>query len=128
MSPYKRPHQLATDLEVMGTRKSIEEGCKIDLDQLDQEYYLKIWLFEPRFSNSQVVCAIGNYLDFYQNTFSNPDQPKELNAGNYGHLMGEMASYNWENRLDEDHIDNTDIGDPKICSIKRGDVWLGEKY
>src|SRR4051812_38389727 len=54
----------------------IYEYWKNQLDKLGQSYYLKIWLFEPRFSQSQVVCAIGENVDFYENTFYKPDTAK----------------------------------------------------
>lgn len=39
------------------------------LRALDRPYYLKLWLFWPRFSQSQVVCGIGEGILFYQNSF-----------------------------------------------------------
>ena len=47
----------------------IYDSWKKQLDELNELYYLKIWLFEPRFSHSQVVCAIRDSIYFYQNTF-----------------------------------------------------------
>lgn len=41
---------------------AIYEGWKASLDQLNEPYYLKIWLYEPRLSKSQVVCAIEKEL------------------------------------------------------------------
>ena len=38
----------------------IYESWKVQLNNLGKPYYLKIWLFEPRFSKSQVVCAIAD--------------------------------------------------------------------
>ncbi|MBE0640389.1 MAG: hypothetical protein IH599_00025, partial [Bacteroidales bacterium] len=72
----------------------IYEDWKNQLDKLGQPYYLKIWLFEPRFSQSQVVCAIGNNVDFYENTFFKPEKNKVLNADNYGELKGRLESFN----------------------------------
>ena len=47
----------------------IYDNWKLALDKLGEPYYLKIWLYDQRFSNSQVVCAIGPFLDFYETTF-----------------------------------------------------------
>jgi hypothetical protein len=47
----------------------IYHSWKSTLDEIGQPYYLKIWLFEPRFSRSQVVCAIGDRIDYYENMF-----------------------------------------------------------
>lgn len=92
----------------------IYDSWKRELDKLDENYYLRIWLFEPRFANSQVVCAIGDYLDFYENTFFKPDESKKLNPEKYGQLKDEIENFNWEYRLDEDHFDNSEPGDPEL--------------
>ncbi|UJP64743.1 hypothetical protein [Mongoliitalea daihaiensis] len=97
----------------------IYEAWKSQLDKLGQPYYLKIWLFEPRFSQSQVVCAIGDNVDFYENTFFNPEKSKVLNEDNYGELQGRLESFIWEYRLDEDHYDNTEVGEPEIYASRQ---------
>lgn len=97
----------------------IYEDWKSQLDKLGQPYYLKIWLFEPRFSQSQVVCAIGDNVDFYENTFFKPEKSKILNADNYGKLKGRLESFNWDYRLDEDHYDNTEVGEPEIYASRQ---------
>ncbi len=97
----------------------IYDSWKIELDKLQESYYLKIWLFEPRFSNSQVVCAIGDSLEFYENTFFKPEYSKELSPQNYGRLDKEVSKFNWQYRLDEDHFDENEIGTPEdFTSLK----------
>ena len=63
-----------TKLKMIEGLLDIYENWKEQLDKLGQPYYLKIWFFEPRFSKSQVVCAIGDNIDFYENTFFKPDR------------------------------------------------------
>lgn len=97
----------------------IYDSWKTELDKLGEDYYLKIWLFEPRFSNSQVVCAIGDRLNFYKNTFHKPEEIRNLNPDNYSRIKDDIASFNWEHRLDEDHFDNNEIGEPEdFISLK----------
>lgn len=96
----------------------IYDSWKTELDKLDVNYYLKTWLFRPRFASSQVVCAIGDYLDFYENTFFKPEDSKKLNPENYGTLKNEIEKFNWEYRLDEDHFDNSEPGDPELYTTK----------
>lgn len=91
----------------------IYDEWKQALDNLEEPYYLKIWLFEPRFSHSQVVCAIGDSVDFYEKTFFNPSLSKGLKTEGYGYLRSTMQAYKWEYRLDEDHFDNTELGLPQ---------------
>lgn len=91
----------------------IYENWKGQLDKLRQPYYLKIWLFEPRFSQSQVVCAIGDSIDFYENTFLKPEETKNLNLDHYGQLKNRLENFAWDYRLDEDHYDNLEVGEPE---------------
>lgn len=102
-----------TKTKILNGLFEIYDSWKSELDKLGENYYLKIWLFEPRFANSQVVCAIGDYLDFYENTFYIPDESKKLTPENYGQLKNEIGNFNWEYRLDEDHFDNSEPGDPE---------------
>ena len=58
--------------------QNIYQSWKDSLEKLQTPYYLQIWLFETYISRSQVVCAIEDYKDFYQNTFEPVDeQPKD---------------------------------------------------
>jgi hypothetical protein len=97
----------------------IYEDWKNQLDKLGQPYYLKIWLFEPRFSQSQVVCAIGDSIDFYINTFFKPEMGKELNIDTYRKLKARLEKLNWDYRLDEDYYDNTEVGEPEIYASRQ---------
>jgi len=97
----------------------IYEDWKKQLDKLGQPYYLKVWLFEPRFSQSQVVCAIGDNVDFYENTFYKPDTNKTIQLDNYGSLKTRLSKLNWDYRLDEDHYDNTEVGEPEIYASRQ---------
>jgi len=97
----------------------IYDSWEEELDKIQENYYLKIWLFEPRFSFSQVVCSIGDCLNFYDNTFFKPEYSKKLNPKNYGRLEKEVSKFNWEYRLDEDHFDANEIGNPEdFISLK----------
>ncbi|RXR18882.1 hypothetical protein [Flavobacterium stagni] len=92
----------------------IYENWKTQLDKLGKPYYLKVWLFEPRFSQSQVVCAIGDNVGFYENTFYKPDSDKTIQLDRYGTLKTKLSNLNWDYSLDEDHYDNTLVGEPEI--------------
>ena len=39
------------------------------LDATGEPYYLRLWLFDPEFHQSQVVAAVGSRIPFYENTF-----------------------------------------------------------
>ncbi|MAE13199.1 hypothetical protein CMO92_01420 [Candidatus Woesearchaeota archaeon] len=72
---------------------------KKKLDSFREEYYLKIWVFNKHFKDSQVVVAIDDFKDFYDKTFMEaktvePFKFKDalkgvnLSINNYYDLMG----------------------------------------
>lgn len=91
----------------------IYHSWKKQLEGLGNPYYLKIWLFEPRFSRSQVVCALGDMINFYENSFYQPEIQKDFIHGNYGVLQNKLSWFAWDYRLDEDYYDNSEVGKPE---------------
>lgn len=83
------------------------------LDQLNEPYYLKLWLFEPHFSNSQVVCAIGESIHSYDETFYKPESKKPLQPKYYGELNSQISEFTWDYYLDEEHWNNSEPGSPE---------------
>jgi hypothetical protein len=84
---------------------------KIQLEQSGKPFYLKIWLCEPRFLNSQVVCAIGDKIEYYENLFFKPNNAKSFSVNNYGKLSDKLKNFVAEYHLDEDHFRNDEVGD-----------------
>ncbi len=97
----------------------IYDSWKLALDKLGEPYYLKLWIFDQRFSNSQVVCAIEEEIDFYKDTFYKPDSPKTFKYNNYGTLEKVMQEFEWDYRIDEDHFDDSEPGDPEFYASMR---------
>jgi hypothetical protein len=108
-----------TKLKILNGLLDIYEDWKKQLDRLGKPYYLKIWLFEPRFSMSQVVCAIDENIAFYENTFFKPEINKSINLDTYGKLKTRLQNLNWEFYLDEDHYYNDEVGDPEYYASKK---------
>ena len=97
----------------------IYEYWENQLNKLEQPYYLKIWLFDPRFSQSQVVCAIGDNVDFYENAFYKPEINKTIQLDNFGSLKTKLSKLNWDYRIDEDHYDNNYVGEPEFYASRQ---------
>ncbi|MBL7998421.1 MAG: hypothetical protein JNL32_07275 [Candidatus Kapabacteria bacterium] len=91
----------------------IYEHWKIQLDMLGQAYYLRIWLFEPRFSQSQVVCATGNSIDFYENSFYKPNTNKPMRLMSSANLHTKLSEFTWEYGIDEHHFASNELGEPE---------------
>ncbi len=96
----------------------IYDSWKVELDKLDEPYYLKIWLYQERFSNSQVVCALRNKINFYDYTFSKPDFNKDIEPVKFGNNK-KIDDYHWELRLDEELFDNTFLGEESEYENKK---------
>ena len=108
-----------TKLKMLNGLLDIYEDWKTQLDKLGQRYYLKVWLFEPRFSQSQVVCAIGDNVDFYKNTFYKPNTDKAIQLDNYGTLKTKLSKLNWDYRLDVDQYDNNEVSEPESYASRQ---------
>ena len=76
---------------------------KQQLDKLNEPYYLRIWFYYNDVSSSQVVCAIGEFLDFYEITFHKPKENKPFPSDDLG--------LKWEYRHHENHFTIDDIGE-----------------
>lgn len=99
---------------VLGALLDIYDCWKKQLDKTGQPYYLKLWLFEPRFLQSQVVCATQDSLHFYDHTFFRPQQSRKFDAARYGALRTRLEKLHWDHFADEDHYDNCEVGDPEL--------------
>lgn len=106
----------------------IYESWQTKLGSLGRPFYLKIWLFEPRFSQSQVVCGIGDKIESYDNAFYKPGHEKKLNPANYGKLQQRMSQFQWEFGLDEDQHQASDIGDAEswgsLADYEETKIWF----
>lgn len=100
-----------TKLALLGALLDIHEEWKSQLDALSEPYYLKTWLFDPYFTESEVVCAIGDKLARYDNTFLAGDDNKALSTFKYGILKEQLEKLQWQHHIDEFHIDNNIVGD-----------------
>lgn len=97
-------------------RKLILEGLieifnhwETQLKTLNKPYYLAIWLFDPHIENSQVVCAIDDFVNFYDITFYRPKNQRKMPTQNYGKLKTSLDAFNWVYALDENSFTSNDV-------------------
>ena len=83
--------------EILKGLEKIYNSWKTDLDKLKKPYYLKIWLYEPRLSKSQVVCAVDEKIEHYENLFEKADF-KQTNSSFTNEFS---ADFKWESFIDE---------------------------
>ncbi|WP_303818685.1 hypothetical protein [Actinobacillus minor] len=90
---------------------NIYDLWKSNLDKLNIDYYLKIWIVFPNFRESQVVCAIGDKIEFYKNNFfeeNKLDFPSKKFSKNSNSLL---SHFKWEHYSHEELIDDDYVGD-----------------
>ena len=87
--------------EMLSALFDVYDGWHTQLTELAMPFYLKVWLFEPRFMNSQVVCAIGESCDFYQNTFDPAVSEVKIPLNRYFGMDERVAGFEWKTHLDE---------------------------
>jgi hypothetical protein len=68
----------------------------------DDEFYLKIWLYEPNLIKSQIVVAYKDCLNFYDNTFEKRIVCKNFPIHKYEFLTEKLAMFNWELCIEAD--------------------------
>jgi len=84
--------------EILNGLEKIYDSWKTELDKLNKPYYLKIWLYEPRISKSQVVCAIEDKIEYYQNIFEKADFKENKSS-----FTKQLSSdFNWQPKVDEE--------------------------
>ncbi|GMK44169.1 hypothetical protein PghCCS26_12960 [Paenibacillus glycanilyticus] len=85
------------------------------LTKTGEPFYLKIWLFEPEFINSQVVAAYRDELDFYDNAF-------ESVAEIIPFPFPKLEQFNWLPHFDPNHYREEDS---EGIAKKERYVWIG---
>lgn len=90
--------------------QEIYNNWKMELDKLDQPYFLKIYLFEPRISKSQVICAIGKEkMEYYENFFRKINNIK--GETNFQKIVS--ADFKWEMHSDDDIYSEQELLTPE---------------
>lgn len=79
----------------------IYESWNAQLKELGKPFYLKIWMFEPDIYNSQVVCAINEKIEYYENIFHKPEQQKKLAKSSLEKISNRINLYNWNYSIEE---------------------------
>ena len=79
--------------------QNIYQSWKDSLEELQTPYYLQIWLRENYVSRSQIVCAIDEIKDFYDDAFEAIDTQPENGIRSSSHYNDQTAAmldlYDW---------------------------------
>ncbi|WP_419875126.1 hypothetical protein [Candidatus Pristimantibacillus sp. PTI5] len=86
------------------------------LSKLNEEFYLKLWIYDPHFINSQVVAAYKDCLHFYDQTFDVGNQEKKIQLHKCNHLREKLEMFDWQLHIDSDIYTENDL----IDNIQQG--------
>lgn len=130
---YRKPQPKGeTKKRILHALFDIYESWKNQLEKTKQPYYLKICIFEPNFSKSQVVCAIGKSVNFYKNHFTTPKNIKDYKTNYTGILKARIERFNWQHKINEQFLDSIGIGDAEDFETKKDYVeskkWFASKF
>ncbi|MFL6209817.1 MAG: hypothetical protein ACJ74W_13255 [Pyrinomonadaceae bacterium] len=124
----------------------IYESWHKQLRARGDKFYLKVWLFDPHFMDSQVVAAVGERIHYYEELFVRSIESRKFPYQKYLHGSYNLHDYDWALHVDEDvsfervnelaaedvellksmaaRIAKLPDGDT-MYAVKRGDLWLG---
>ena len=96
----------------------IYQSWRDKLTRLDESFYLRLWIYDPHFINSQVVAAYKDCLHFYDRTFDVGTQDKQFPFHKYTYLKEKLEMFDWQQHIDCDVYTESDL----IDNIQRG--WM----
>lgn len=67
-----------------------------------EDFYLKMWLYEPDFIRSQIVTSYKECINFYSDTFDKHPASKPFPIHKYKSLEDKLSLFDWECHIDRD--------------------------
>lgn len=83
----------------------------------NEDFYLKIWIYDPHFINSQIVVAYKDCLNFYNGTFVKRKEHKDFPYEKFHSLKDKLEQFEWDLCIDTDYYDETDLDEWIIDGI-----------
>lgn len=68
----------------------------------NENFYLKIWLYEPGFISSQIVVSYKDCIDYYDDTFDKNPIKKTFPFHKYEALKDKLALFDWEPHINDE--------------------------
>lgn len=91
---------------------------------LSEPYYLKLWLYEPNFINSQIVAAIGDYIDYYEGVFESDENKKAFPVNKFNMKNDGFRRFEWGQYKDHTIIYGSDFTD----DLDSLNYWKNKSY
>ncbi|MGN7358477.1 MULTISPECIES: hypothetical protein [unclassified Paenibacillus] len=115
------------------------------LEKIEEPYYLRLWIGDPEFIDSQVVAATEHNIEYYEELFMKDNEYKEFPYQDVHPLVSKFTwercvngYYVWESDIESEeertliskngfqvneHLVHGEV--EKLYFIRTGDMWLG---
>ena len=94
------------------------ECWNTQLQKIGEPYYLKIWLFDQTFFESQIVVAIRERIQWYENVFRPADRKLVFPFQHFAHNAVKCPLFQWTPAFEFRKSD----------ALRRNLVWIGNVY
>ena len=90
----------------------------------NEEFYLKMWLYDPDFMRSQIVVSYKYCIDYYNNTFDKHPIVKPFPIHTYASLEDKLSLFQWELHIDADEywdselIEDIELGFKTVTEVE----------
>ncbi|WP_264740043.1 hypothetical protein [Cytobacillus firmus] len=84
-----------------------------------EDFYLKIWLYDPNFINSQIVVEYRDCLNFYDNVFDKHIKDKLFPIERCATLKDKLNLFNWERHVEADIYELGDLKEDIQIGLRR---------
>jgi len=102
-------------------------GWKKQLEKNYDRYYLKIWIYSPRFINSQIVAAVGDKVDYYENLFEKSDKNLAFPMLEFNNETELIQQFNWSLNKDCDYHLESEFSESKLEDFMSAEDYYHEQ-
>ncbi len=107
----------------------IHNNWKIELDKLDQPYYLAIWINDFDLMLSEIVCAIDEKIEYYETEyFDNKLNKTQLSLDQFGKLNSDFKNFKWTNYVYFEKYESSDYNWPKEQYLRIKDYYKDKRF
>ena len=87
--------------KIIKTLIKVYYDWKMELEKLNKEYYLAIWLHNPRLLKCEIVCAIDEKIAYYENdAHMSSENLSDFDSNQFGSFSNELEKFEWKRKVD----------------------------
>ncbi|TYP73661.1 hypothetical protein BD809_105252 [Aquimarina intermedia] len=107
----------------------IHNEWDVQLQKLNYEYYLAVWLYDPRLELSEIVCCIDSKIDYYENeVFLESKKTKNFVPDNFRPFEHQLADLSWTRKVDLEATFEWEIEWPKEQYGSNKDYFTHQRF